>query len=249
MNDWLVNMRNGVAYLTEPKSGFEELYLEVREKESRVYSDELVRQLPDVPKGHIHFKEWQKRRWTLHRFIPYLQRRKNCAILEIGCGNGWLTQQMAPYADSVYGLDVGQHELEQAARCSTHPNASYICCDDWRLLPEASFDTIVFAGSFQYFESTTEFWDQLFRCLKINGEIHILDTPFYASLETGNAKKRSENYFSQLGSSQASTYYHHHSWSDLPKNVRVKYTPNKLSLLFRKRSPFPWLIIYPEQNT
>ena len=246
MSDWLVNKKNGVAYLTEPLSVFEELYIEVRDKENRVYPDEFIRQLPDVPKGHRHYNEWQKRKRTLKRFLSHLKNRKTNSILEIGCGNGWLTQQIAPFASQVHGLDVGQYELEQAARCSSYKNVTYVCCSDWQLLPESSFDLIVFAGSFQYFEIGSEFWKQLFRCLKDNGEIHILDTPFYSEKESSLAKERSENYFTLLGNKQAINYYHHQQWSKLKGKIEVKYTPNKLSSLFRNRSPFPWVIIYPK---
>ena len=244
MNDWLINMKNGVAYLTPPSNDFEQAYIDVRSKENRVHDDVFVKNLPNVPKTHPHYKEWEKRKWTLSKFLKYLKQDSPKSILEIGCGNGWLSQQIAPHSKSVFGLDVGQLELEQAARCSVHENVHYLCCSDWNLLPETQFDRIVFAGSFQYFEITPHFWKQLYRLLKVDGEIHILDTQFYSKVDTEGAKKRSEDYFSKIGNANASDYYYHQDWDALPENFVTKYIPSQLNKVFRNRSPFPWVCVY-----
>lgn len=244
MIDWLINKSKGVAYLTQPLSHFEEAYIDVRSKEDRVHDDAFVKKLPNVPKEHPHYKEWQKRKWTLAKFLKHLKQDNSKVVLEIGCGNGWLSQELAPYSKTVFGLDVGQLELEQAVRCSVNSNVHYICCSDWDLLPEAHFDRIVFAGSFQYFEITPQFWKQLYRLLKVNGEIHILDTQFYSKKDTKDAKRRSEDYFSKIGNNSASNYYHHHDWKTLPEGFKTNYIPNKLNKIFRNRSPFPWICVY-----
>ena len=42
---------------------------------------------------------------------------ENAKILDVGCGNGWFSGQLAAIASAkVYALDLNRMELEQAAR-------------------------------------------------------------------------------------------------------------------------------------
>ena len=68
------------------------MYLASRKKENRIYSDEQVVQLPFIEPTHIHYHEWQVRKRSALRLIHYLEKKnKPLSILEIGCGNGWLS--------------------------------------------------------------------------------------------------------------------------------------------------------------
>lgn len=234
-------LKNGVYYLTEPLADFESTYIEVRSIEQRVHNDDFVRQLPNVPKGHPHAKEWKKRAHTLQNFSKFLADNKPMQVLDIGCGNGWFTERVANYCENIIAIDVGAQELEQAARCSTQNHVKYACCSDWNKLPEASFDLIYFSGSFQYFTHDEHFWQSLKRLLTPNGEIHVLDTPFYPKHQIDGAKERSARYFSSVGVSKASDYYHHAAWEDLPSHKELLYQPTILNKVFRDRSPFPWV--------
>ena len=40
---------------------FEKLYIRLRQKEGRIYTDEEVAHLPSIPQHHPHYKEWQIR--------------------------------------------------------------------------------------------------------------------------------------------------------------------------------------------
>ena len=68
---------------------FEKLYLQLREKEKRIYTDEEVIALPEIAEGHPHYAEWQMRKQSAKRLVTYLQREQRpLKILEVGCGNG-----------------------------------------------------------------------------------------------------------------------------------------------------------------
>ncbi|HET6768518.1 MAG TPA: hypothetical protein VFH08_14000, partial [Chitinophagaceae bacterium] len=70
--------------------------MQLRKKEQRLYTDGEVRNLPQVPVTHLHFKEWLVRKRSCDRLIKYLDKKnKRLHILEIGCGNGWLSAQLA----------------------------------------------------------------------------------------------------------------------------------------------------------
>lgn len=238
---WLKNKEGGVYFLTPTLNEFEKIYTSVRDKEGRMLSDEEVKALPISKRLS---KEWQKRSWTAQRFRAYANKKAFSKILEIGCGNGWFTNWLASDVRNVIGLDVGATELQQAARCFHGNNLDFICCSDWSLLPSSHFDCIVFNGSLHYFQPNTAFWQSLYRMLKPQGEIHVLDTPFYSSKEAKEARERSTNYFEKLGENHAITYYHQLRIDQLPVGHQVLYQPSRLlNKLISTRSPFPWIKI------
>lgn len=235
---------NGVYYATPPKTEFEQTYMQLREQEQRVADDKQVSQLPRVSACHPHAREWKLRRKTLRKFLRYTTTRNYSTILDIGCGNGWFTAQLAPFATEVTGMDVGKQELEAAARCFANDKISFLCCNDWSKLPSGYYDCITFNASIQYFSFSQDFWNQLFRLLKPGGEIHFLDSPFYSENEVAEARKRSENYFRAQGAENAVHYYFHHSWSELPKGYEIRYQPVKWKRMIRwGQSPFPWIVL------
>ena len=77
-------------------SAFETLYLRVREKEKRIYTDEQTARLPQISQQHPHYKEWLIREQSCNKLLQYIK-KKECQldILEVGCGNGWLSAQLA----------------------------------------------------------------------------------------------------------------------------------------------------------
>src|SRR4051812_8440768 len=71
-------------------------YIDTRKKEQRLFADEHVRHLPNVPASHLLFKEWQVRKLSAKKLGDYLRKKKTrLKILEVGCGNGWLAAAMA----------------------------------------------------------------------------------------------------------------------------------------------------------
>src|SRR6185437_11173827 len=125
---------------------FEKQYIQVRSLEGRLYTDQELLHLPDIEPGHPHFREWQTRRLST--------RRASMDILEIGCGNGWLSHQLAELPGTrVTGVDINFTELQQAARVfNNDPNLRFIHGDIRSgILEDRTFDVIVFAASLQYF--------------------------------------------------------------------------------------------------
>ena len=155
--DWNHLSSDRVTYITESKEEFEKIYVKVRSLENRIFDDELVKQLPSVPRTNNHHDEWNKRESTLNKFAKYLKpNHKN--ILEIGCGNGWFSNAISNENNLVIGLDVGKKELEQAVRCFASERLKFICCQDLNLLPQNFFDLIIFNASIQYFDLSKTFW-------------------------------------------------------------------------------------------
>lgn len=228
---------------------FEARYIQLRLQEGRVYTDEEVSQLPRIASTHPHYKEWQVREDSSQKLIDHLKKRnKPATILEIGCGNGWLSHRLTGIPGSkVIGADINFTEVQQAAKVFHNiPNLHFIYGDaESGVFEDQQFDIVVFAASIQYFASLAETIRNTLRLLKPGGEIHIIDTHFYPLSEISAAKKRSMLYYEAAGFPEMAEWYFHHSVDDLERyRYSVLYDPNSLFNRFlRNKNPFPWIRI------
>jgi 2-polyprenyl-3-methyl-5-hydroxy-6-metoxy-1,4-benzoquinol methylase len=238
---------------TNSTAAFAQQYIAVRKAEDRLYKDDAVAQLPDISRSHPHSREWAIRKKSSTALKVYLSKKnKPLAILEVGCGNGWLCHQLAQIKGAaVSGIDINQQELQQAARVFasfanlSFTNASLGDCDTAR-----KYDVVIFAASVQYFPSLSEMIDAALQRIVPGGEIHILDSPFYKNEAAAmTAQERSIAHYQQLGYPEMAVYYFHHSISDLPMQLATfLYNPNHWRSRFsRPHNPFPWLIIKNKQ--
>jgi ubiquinone/menaquinone biosynthesis C-methylase UbiE len=231
-------------------TAFETKYFEAREKENRILSLEEIKQLPSL-KNHILSREWKKRIKSTKRLLDYVAKAKPKNVLDLGCGNGWLTLKLAELATSVHGVDVNMAELEQAAIVlSAYKNVRLSYCNVLNDSPPEKFDIIILSGTIQYFQNIPLLMKALALLANENTEVHIMDSPFYVAQETENAKHRSDAYYQVIGVPDMSNYYFHHSWNELEGlDFKIAYTPRSLlhNRIFRSLgimdSPFPWIIV------
>jgi len=233
---------------------FEMIYTRLRQKEGRVYTDEEVAQLPVIAAIHTHYQEWLVRKASSQKLIDHLKKKnKPLDILEIGCGNGWLSHRLSAIPGSkVIGTDINFTEIQQAASVFQHiPNLHFIYVQiEPEVFKEKKFDKIVFAASIQYFASLRETIKSTLELLKPDGEIHIIDSPFYSLTELLAANQRSRHYYESVGFPEMADFYFHHSLDDL-KNYyyKILYDPNSLlNKLLRNKTPFHWICIQPKDN-
>lgn len=230
-------------------------YLRLRQKEGRLYADEVVARLPDFPGGHPLADEWRARSASASRLTRYLSRRpKPLRLLDLGCGNGWLSNLLSQSGHFVTGADLNRFELEQAARVfASNSNLFFVeAGTDFLPFKSGSFDLILLASVIQYFADLPALLRSLTVYLKPRGEIHILDSPLYADEEAAGAAQRSRDYFSSLGFPEMTEHYFHHRFSALDGfNFKTLYQPHTIwlrakHLLGRIDSPFPWVVIRPD---
>ncbi len=229
-----------------------DLYLRVREKEGRLLADEIVTRLPEVPPDHALKAEWQARAASLRRIRQYAERLPRLIrILEVGCGNGWLTHglSLVPQAQ-VWGLDLPSAELKQAARLFNAPNTGFLAAEiSFPPFAKGTLDMIVAASVIQYFPDLPEMVRRLLALLGPKGELHILDSPLYKEADVVAARQRSEAYYASLGFPEMASHYFHHTVAELqPFSPDWMYRPDSAQarathLVGRPDSPFPWLRI------
>jgi ubiquinone/menaquinone biosynthesis C-methylase UbiE len=232
---------------------FERRYIALRERERWLSSDAEVSLLPVVKPDHPHFKEWRIRGRSCKRLSRYLgKKHRPLNILEVGCGNGWLSYHLAklPYSN-VTGIDINAIELNQAKRVFIYRSNLEFVLGDIRseILYDRTYDVVVFAASVQYFHCLKEMIEfVLQRLLNPGGEIHILDSPFYKENEVQAARMRTIDHYIQLGFPEMINYYFHHNLNELQCfHYKILYDPGALHFPFIKnRNPFYLICIKKE---
>ena len=212
---------------------FEKEYFDIRSKEGRVYDDETVKKLP-----FIEHPEWRIRATSAKKLVGQLRKEKCTSFIEIGCGNGWLTNYIQSHLNiTAYGIDVGKHELQQASRVSSG-GATFFYGDIFsEAFNDLKADVIILAACIQYFPDPKRLIDILTK----KGTVHIIDSPIYKPGTSINARERSKKYFDSKDASAMEQFYFHHEETTLP-GAEFLYQPNRLKILLGG-SPFPWIRI------
>ncbi len=255
MDDFKLNStasRDGVYFLSEINNEFESIYLKVRDNEKRILPDNELLNLPFASEKNPHKKEWDLRAKSYLRFKKYLKRiKEKINVMDLGCGNGWFCGQLSKSFDhNFYCVDINMTELTQGRRVFNSGKIKCIYADIFTFeIPNALFDVVIINAAVQYFPDLKKLVERILVLLKDNGEIHIIDSPIYKSIEVENAKQRSFDYYSLMDSQEMAEHYHHHTWNELSTfNYNILYDPR----LFMKRinrlfsiddSPFPWIKI------
>jgi ubiquinone/menaquinone biosynthesis C-methylase UbiE len=249
----MIITRNDIAR-PDPRSSllwenFETMYIATRKKENRVYADEQVSLLPVIDPSHIHYSEWQSRKSSANRLFNYLKaKKKPLSILEVGCGNGWLSAWLATIPDAdVTGIDIIETELEQAKRVfNKRPNLVFFKTDieDIHVVTK-KFDAVIFAASIQYFASPETVIVKALSLLNEDGEIHILDSHFYKASGIGIAKSRTKLYYQAIGQEGMASKYFHHTIESISRfNYKMLFAPGGIkNKLIGNKDPFPWVLI------
>ncbi|CBA16929.1 class I SAM-dependent methyltransferase [Xanthomonas albilineans] len=244
---------------TQVEDPFEQRYLAVRHREGRLYSDEQVRALPYPDGAQGGSYEWRVRAESCRRLLRHLRARGGDGpLLEVGCGNGWLSRRLAVgLRREVCGVDVNRVELAQAARVfAAEPRLSFVAGDIHSLpLPRQGFDVAVLPACLQYFADPRALIARVLSLLHADGELHIIDSPLYADIARAQASAaRSLHYFTDLGCAELAQQYHQHPYAALDGIVmRMLFDPRRLSArclrALRWRQPhFPWLCIRTRDN-
>ncbi|MEZ4925429.1 MAG: class I SAM-dependent methyltransferase [Saprospiraceae bacterium] len=229
----------------------EAIYAKVRAKEGRILTDEAVLKLPESEFNSPHKKEWQFRKRSFLRLEAYLtyKFKGKISILDLGCGNGWMSGQLARNPTwKVVGIDLNMTELEQASRLFNGPNISF-CYADIHSAESRNllglFDVVAMAASVQYFSDLNQLIQSVREVLKEGAEIHILDSPFYKNAaNAAAARSRSDKYYESVGVPEMAQYYHHHLLQDALKPGAHDLN-NRIGVWILQKTgwlaPFPWL--------
>jgi 2-polyprenyl-6-hydroxyphenyl methylase/3-demethylubiquinone-9 3-methyltransferase len=131
------------------------------------YYEELWRALPE---GLEPFEPVMRRRFLLER-VP-----QGARVLDVGCGEGWFTAELARAGARVVGVDVAAEPLRRARARDRELDLRVIPIDGPWQLADASFD-VVWAGEvIEHVFDTAAWLSEVRRVLRSGGRL-LLSTP------------------------------------------------------------------------
>jgi len=103
-----------------------------------------------------------------HRLMDYHQWfvrnvQPQWRALDIGCGNGALTLELAENCQAVTGIDLEIRNIEEARKRVPNANARFVCDDATTYLFEEEFDVITLSNVLEHIEFRVEFLKKLHR--------------------------------------------------------------------------------------
>lgn len=131
-------------------------------------------------KGRWQSLRSEKEALRYQKIIEYISRfsPKNPSILDIGCGDGLLTERINPEDYSYFlGLDFSRESIK-IAKGKKLPKAEFLAADAVKYRPQQEFDVIVFNEAFYYIHET-EKQNVLNRMLKNLAKDGIIITSIY----------------------------------------------------------------------
>jgi ubiquinone/menaquinone biosynthesis C-methylase UbiE len=228
---------------------FEKNYHALRAVEKRIYTSHQIARLPEIESDHVHHDEWVFRKRSSEQLMFFLEKKKKkLKILDVGCGNGWLSAKLAQIQNAeVIGIDINTVELNQAKIVfANHKNLHFILEDlnSYQSL-DGKFDIIIFAASLQYFSSLPRTLQKALSILNPFGEVHIIDTPLYKKDQISGAAKRTKEYYSATGFQKMIDFYFHHGIAELNQFPhKILASPNNLFRKLRNAQlAFPYILI------
>ena len=96
---------------------------------------------------------------------------KKCVALDVGCGTGQLTQFLAAYFDTVYGIDRSEQQIKYAVQT---PNIEYLVCFAENIkIPSNRVDLITVGQAAHWFDLDL-FYEEVRRLAKENSLIGLV---------------------------------------------------------------------------
>ena len=224
-------------------------YETVRRFEGRGSLNEAYyRSLPYHPASDWHIRAASFNAFLKQVIIPFEKNKISLQILDLGAGNGWLSNQLASRGHGVAAVDLTINDFDGLG-CHRFYEATFIAMQaefDYLPFPDKSVDIVLFNASVHYSVNYEQSLRESIRVLGLNGRLVILDSPVYHDTTSGRSmvREREEQFTKRFGfasdSLQSENYLTYQRMDDLAA---------KLGITWRHIHPFygirwalrPWL--------
>jgi SAM-dependent methyltransferase len=116
------------------------------------------------------------RRMFLERLAPFLDGVAGKDVLDLGCGQGWLCDELASRGVNVLGIDPSQKNVRAAA--GQYPNIRFVRSDLQSYQSAETFDLITAVMVFEHFPKLQESFEKVKTLLKSNGSVLMITGDF-----------------------------------------------------------------------
>jgi ubiquinone/menaquinone biosynthesis C-methylase UbiE len=177
-------------------------YERIRHLEGRSSSDSsYYRALPFEDLSKKFSSDWKIRAVSFHELQNLLA--ANETVLDVGAGNGWLSNRLALSGHTVYAMDLLINEKDGLGAWSNYESQFTKMQSEFVHLPIPNefITSVIFNASFHYAESYEETLAEALRVLSSNGKIIIIDSPVYYNAKSGEkmVEERKTSFLSQYG--------------------------------------------------
>ena len=169
-------------------------------------------------------------------------------VVDLGAGNGWLSNRLAGYCAQVYAVDLLVNEEDGLGTWKQYENKFTSVQAEFLSLPftDDFASLVVFNASFHYSENYEEALTESLRILQPGGKIIIMDSPVYHLAESGEIMvvERKAGFLSRYGFAsdalQSESYLTYARMQTLGEklNIRWRHIRPCYGLYWQMR---PWL--------
>jgi methylase of polypeptide subunit release factors/uncharacterized protein YbaR (Trm112 family) len=189
-------------------------YRTVREAEGWGRPDPAYyRSLPSVDRADPQYRIWTRRARSYHAFVERVLRPREATqnrpltVLDLGAGNCWLAHRLALRGHDVMAVDISTDPLDGLGAWTWYradrPNPVRPVQAEFDHLPlgVSQADLVIFDGSLHYAESLQTTLNEALRVLRPDGQIVVLDSPYYPDDGSGDAmvREREARFFESYG--------------------------------------------------
>jgi SAM-dependent methyltransferase len=244
-------------------------YETVRRSEGRGSpSPSYYRALPFKDLNGHHKTDWAIRSRSFSALVKVLTQLQNplersLRILDLGAGNGWLSNRLAAQGGRVIAVDLLLNEQDGLGAWKHYEHSFTPVQAEFNQLPvmDRFADAVVFNASLHYSEDYGNTLKEALRVLSPDGRIVIMDSPVYRRGASGATmvEERKTDYLARYGlasdSLQTENYLTYARLRELSRALNLKWrfiTPfyglrwmlrPLLALLLRRREPAKFHLI------
>jgi SAM-dependent methyltransferase len=169
-------------------------YETIRHSEGRGgASEKYYRALPFKDLSGRHNADWRIRAQSFKVLVKEVLTRlqdpleRSLKVLDLGAGNGWLSNRLAAQGDRVFAVDLLINDLDGLGAWKNYEHTFTPMQAEFNHLPIADqfADAVIFNASFHYSENYAETLKEALRVLSRQGSVVIMDSPVYRSAESG----------------------------------------------------------------
>jgi ubiquinone/menaquinone biosynthesis C-methylase UbiE len=207
-------------------------YEAIRRFEGRGSQDEsYYRTLP-----YHSSSDWRIRAVSFNAFIkqvviPFEKNKRPLQILDLGAGNGWLSNQLASRGYDVAAVDLTINDFDGLG-CHRFYNSTFLPMQaefDYLPFADKSVDIVIFNASLHYSVNYEQTLSETQRVLNVDGKLIVLDSPVYHDANSGRnmVREREEQFTKRYGftsnSLQSENYLTYQRMDELAAKLGIKW--------------------------
>jgi ubiquinone/menaquinone biosynthesis C-methylase UbiE len=213
-------------------------YETIRHAEGRgSTSEKYYRALPFKDLSGHHKADWRIRARSfnvlVNKVLTPLQNplERSLKILDLGAGNGWLSNRLAAQGDRVFAVDLLINDLDGLGAWKYYEHTFTPVQAEFNHLPIADrfADAVIFNASFHYAENYSESLQEALRVLSVQGRVVIMDSPVYRRGESGKqmVQEREEQFKAKYGFAsdnlESENYFTYARLKELAQELNIQW--------------------------